>query len=83
MLPAEYLNPYNILAVTFTKKAANEMFERASQLEPRAKTQNVMIRTFHSFGAWFLRKYAEAIGVNPNFTVYDDEDAVTDAGTLD
>jgi len=69
------VNPYSILAVTFTKKAANEMHERAVGLEPRAS--EAQIRTFHSFGAWFLRVYAEYAGVDPNFTVYDDEDVVS------
>lgn len=69
------LRPESILAVTFTKKAANEMKERAVALEPRA--QSAQIRTFHSFGAWFLRLYAEEAGVDPNFTVYDDDDMVT------
>ena len=77
LIAVKGIEPYNILAVTFTKKAANEMLERAGQLEPKAKTKNVMIRTFHSFGAWFLRRYAEAAGVTPNFTVYDDDDIVT------
>ena len=69
------VNPYSILAVTFTKKAANEMHERAVGLEPRAA--EAQIRTFHSFGAWFLRVYAEEAGVDPNFTVYDDDDVVS------
>lgn len=69
------VDPYQILAVTFTKKAASEMHERAIQLEPRAKYSQ--IRTFHSFGAWFLRLNAEAAGIDPNFTVYDDDDMVT------
>ncbi|MBQ0039101.1 MAG: UvrD-helicase domain-containing protein [Treponema sp.] len=70
-------NPSSILAVTFTKKAANEMKERAVNLEPRASYSQ--IRTFHSFGAYFLRMYAEdaGIGLESNFTVYDDDDMVT------
>ena len=48
------------------------MRERAVAIEPRA--ENAQIRTFHSFGAWFLRKYAEEAGVVPSFTVYDDDD---------
>ncbi|QTQ16938.1 ATP-dependent helicase [Treponema parvum] len=65
----------NILAVTFTKKAAREMAERAVRLEPMAA--GAQIRTFHSFGAWFLRRFADRAGVDRNFTVYDDDDMVT------
>jgi len=66
------INPYSILSVTFTKKAANEMRERAVKLEPAAEKSQ--IRTFHSFGSWFLRRYYEAAGLVQSFTVYDDED---------
>ena len=62
------VNPYSILAVTFTKKAASEMHERAIALEERAAYSQ--IKTFHSFGAWFLRVYAEDAG-------YDDDDVVS------
>ncbi|WP_407398976.1 ATP-dependent helicase [Treponema sp.] len=70
-------NPSSILAVTFTKKAANEMKERAVALEPRSAWSQ--IRTFHSFGAYFLRTYASeaGVGLDSNFTVYDDDDMVT------
>lgn len=66
------VNPYSILSVTFTKKAANEMKERAIRIDQRA--ENAQIRTFHSFGSWFLRKYYEEAGVASSFTVYDDND---------
>ena len=69
------VDPRSILAVTFTKKAANEMRERAQAMEPSAEESQ--IKTFHSFGAYFLRRYAEAAGVDKNFTVYDDDDMVT------
>ena len=69
------INPYSILAVTFTKKAANEMQERAVFLEEQAAKSQ--IRTFHSFGSWFLRRYAEQAGIDKNFTVYDDDDMVS------
>ena len=67
--------PYQILAVTFTKKAAKEMQDRAIAMEERSR--DAVIRTFHSFGAWFLRKFYQEAGVDPNFTVYDDDDMVT------
>ena len=67
--------PESILAVTFTKKAANEMRERAIALDDRASFAE--IRTFHSFGAWFLRRYAAVANLSPSFTVYDDDDAAT------
>ena len=69
------LDPRSILAVTFTKKAANEMAERARLLEEKAA--DTQIRTFHSFGAHFLRIFAAQAGIEPNFTVYDDDDTVT------
>lgn len=75
------INPHSILAVTFTKKAANEMYERAIALEERAG--DAQIRTFHSFGAWFLRIYAQEAGIDSNFTVYDDDDVVSLIQKLD
>ncbi len=75
LIKEKNIDPWSILSVTFTKKAANEMLERAIALEPRA--EDAKIQTFHSFGAWFLRKYAEHAGLAPNFTVYDDDDMAT------
>ena len=69
------IDPWSILAVTFTKKAANEMRERAVSLDERASS--AQIRTFHSFGSWFLRKFADKAGLDKNFTVYDDGDMET------
>jgi DNA helicase-2/ATP-dependent DNA helicase PcrA len=66
-------DPRSILAVTFTNKAATEMAERARLIEPRA--QYAVLRTFHSFGAWFLRRNANLAGLSNNFIIYDDEDA--------
>lgn len=75
LIQEKNIEPFSILAVTFTKKAATEMKERAVKLESRA--EDAQIRTFHSFGAYFLRCYAEQAGLAPNFTVYDDDDVVS------
>jgi DNA helicase-2/ATP-dependent DNA helicase PcrA len=74
------VKPWSILAVTFTNKAAKEMAQRAAQIEERAAGS--MIRTFHSFGAWFLRRNAEAAGLSPHFTIYDDTDAAALLGAV-
>ena len=69
------MNPRDILAVTFTNKAAQEMRERAAALCPQA--QDVLIRTFHSFGSWLLRRNAAAVGLDSRFTIYDDDDVLS------
>ena len=75
LIAEQGVRPESILAVTFTNKAAREMAERARALDERAARSS--IRTFHSFGAWMLRRYAEWAGLSPNFTIYDDDDSVT------
>ncbi len=67
-------DPQSILAVTFTNKAASEMKERVLRMVPGAGS--VMIRTFHSFGAWLLRRHSSLLGLTPRFSIYDDEDAL-------
>ncbi|MFW6368232.1 MAG: ATP-dependent helicase [Spirochaetota bacterium] len=69
------LDPRSILAVTFTNKAAGEMRNRASSLVEGGS--NAMIRTFHSFGAWMLRRNHEAAGLPSGFSIYDDDDTVS------
>lgn len=75
------VRPHNILAVTFTNKAAEEMKTRVSKLltadglGPAASSQP-LIGTFHSICARILRKDARALGYEPGFTIYDEEDAL-------
>ena len=75
LISEKNIDPWSILSVTFTKKAANEMRERAVLMNPDAAS--AQIRTFHSFGSWFLRKYSEEAGLESSFTVYDDADMET------
>ena len=74
------MDPRSILAVTFTNKAAREMAERARLIDERAAY--AMLRTFHSFGAWFLRRNGPLIGLNGGFVIYDDDDMSSLLATL-
>ncbi len=68
------MDPRSILAVTFTNKAAREMRERAESLS--ASAEKVVIRTFHSFGAWLLRRNSRLLDLSDTFTIYDDDDSI-------
>jgi DNA helicase-2/ATP-dependent DNA helicase PcrA len=70
--------PYRILAVTFTNKASKEMRERVQEMLPGTDyAQDCNIRTFHAFGAWLLRRFGSEIGLDSNFTIYDDDDSLS------
>ena len=69
------LKPWNILALTFTNKAAREMKERIGRLVGQEQARYLQMGTFHSVFARILRAEAEAIGYNSNFTIYDQADA--------
>ena len=69
LIDEKFINPWNILAITFTNKAAREMKERAFALN--AATQETLIATFHSMCVRILRRDADHIGYNRNFTIVD------------
>lgn len=69
------ISPFEILALTFTNKAANEMKERISELV-KGSSEKIWMGTFHSMYARILRIEAEKIGFTRNYTIYDTEDSV-------
>jgi DNA helicase II / ATP-dependent DNA helicase PcrA len=74
LLKTKNLRLQNVLAVTFTNKAAGEMKERISGLIG-ADTRHAWIRTFHSMGVLVLRRHPEQIGYTRDFVIYDDTDS--------
>ena len=74
--------PYQILAVTFTNRAAGEMRERVSSMLPDVDLSGLEMRTFHSFGAYMLRRYGERVGLSPSFCIYDDNDSLSLLSTV-
>ena len=77
LITEKNISPKNIMAVTFTKKAAGEMQERVLSLlkELNIDTKDVpLIGTFHSIGALFLRQNARDVGLMPNFSICDSTD---------
>ena len=75
LLQEKGLKPWNILALTFTNKAAREMKERIARLVGQEQARYLQMGTFHSVFARILRAEAEKIGYNSNFTIYDQSDA--------
>ena len=74
--------PYQILAVTFTNKAAAEMKGRVETMLSDTDLSGLEMRTFHSFGAYLLRRYGTLVGLSPEFCIYDDTDSLSLLSTV-
>ena len=75
LLQEKGLKPYNILALTFTNKAAREMKERIGRLVGEEVARYLQMGTFHSIFSRILRAEADKIGYSSNFTIYDQTDS--------
>jgi DNA helicase-2/ATP-dependent DNA helicase PcrA len=69
------VDPFNILSLTFTNKAAREMKERIAKIVGASEAKNIWMGTFHSVFARILRTEGEKLGYPSNFTIYDTDDA--------
>lgn len=70
------VDPFNILALTFTNKAAKEMKERIAKVVGQSNAKSLWMGTFHSVFARILRSEAHYLGYPSNFTIYDQQDAL-------
>ncbi len=70
------IDPHHILLLTFTRRAANEMLERAAAILDE-RCRNVSGGTFHSFANFILHQYARQIGLPQNFTIFDESDMLS------
>ncbi|MEA1850963.1 MULTISPECIES: ATP-dependent helicase [Chryseobacterium] len=70
------VDPFNILALTFTNKAAKEMKERIAKVVGQSNARSLWMGTFHSVFARILRNEAHYLGYPSNFTIYDQQDAL-------
>lgn len=70
------IDPFNILSLTFTNKAAREMKNRIAQVVGQSEAKNLWMGTFHSVFARILRSESDKLGFPSNFTIYDTQDSV-------
>ena len=75
-LMANGVDAFNILALTFTNKAAAEMKERIEKILGNSEARNLYVGTFHSVFARILRAEAHKLGYPSNFTIYDTDDSL-------
>src|ERR671913_1293637 len=75
LMSYHHIDSFNILALTFTNKAAKEMKERVERTLGNSEARNLYIGTFHSVFARILRAEAPRLGYPNNFTIYDTDDA--------
>jgi len=81
-LMQQNVDPFNILSLTFTNKAAREMKERIASVVGASEAKNLWMGTFHSVFARILRSEADKLGFPSNFTIYDSQDSVRLIGSI-
>ena len=76
LIEEKNIDPYNILAITFTNKAANEMKSRVENMLGISSNM-IQISTFHSFGLSIIKRHYEKLGFKSNFTIIDSDDSLS------